>query len=179
MTFKKLVILKRSDHQNRRATARHRIAAIHHVTGAFGMIPVMTRTPKNHRLNATVLIKSAYPWVDEISGAASLAQMLLNNPNPDGSPRPSQKLCAGQTLLCKALGLKVPMWDAKRFDQELLYVEDVGQVPTQIIQTTRLGIPTGRDEHLMYRFVDAGYAPYCTRNPLRRGQVEGRDYFLI
>jgi DNA-3-methyladenine glycosylase len=31
----------------------------------------------------------------------------------------------------------------------------------------------------MYRFVDAGYAPYCTRNPLRRGQVEGRDYFLI
>ena len=44
---------------------------------------------------------------------------------------------------------------------------------------SRLGIPGGRDEHLMYRFVDAGYAPYCTRNPLRRGQVEGRDYFLI
>ena len=126
-----------------------------------------------------VLIKSAYPWVDETSGPASLAQMLLNNPNADGSPRASQKLCAGQTLLCKALGLKVPMWDAKRFDQELLFVEDVGQTPIQIIQTTRLGIPSGRDEHLMYRFVDAGYAPYCTRNPLRRGQVEGRDYFLI
>ena len=83
-----------------------------------------------HGPGNAVLIKSAYPWVDDISGAASLAQMLLNNPNPDGSPRPSQKLCAGQTLLCKALGLKVPMWDAKRFDQELLYVEDVGQVPT-------------------------------------------------
>ena len=109
----------------------------------------------------------------------SLAQMQLNNPDASGQPRADQRLCAGQTLLCKALGLKVPMWDAKRFDQELLYVEDVGQVPTQIIQTTRLGIPTGRDEHLMYRFVDAGYAPYCTRNPLRRGQVEGRDYFLI
>lgn len=126
-----------------------------------------------------VLIKSAYPWVDDLSGQASLAQMQLNNPNADGSPRTSQKLCAGQTLLCKALGLKVPMWDAKRFDQERLYVEDVGQVPAQIIQTTRLGIPSGRDEHLMYRFVDASYAPYCTRNPLRRGQVEGRDYFLI
>ncbi|MCS3514223.1 DNA-3-methyladenine glycosylase [Pseudomonas grimontii] len=126
-----------------------------------------------------VLIKSAYPWVDETSGPASLAQMLLNSPNANGSPRPTQKLCAGQTLLCKALGLKVPMWDAKRFDQELLYVEDVGQTPTHIIQTTRLGIPSGRDELLMYRFVDAGYAPYCTRNPLRRGQVEGRDYFLI
>lgn len=100
-----------------------------------------------------VLIKSAYPWIDELSGPASLAQMLLNNPNADGSPRPSQKLCAGQTLLCKALGLKVPMWDAKRFDQEQLYVEDIGQVPTQIIQTTRLGIPSGRDEHLMLSLI--------------------------
>ncbi|MDR9752979.1 DNA-3-methyladenine glycosylase [Pseudomonas sp. SZMC_28357] len=126
-----------------------------------------------------VLIKSAYPWVDELSGPASLAQMLLNNPDANGHPRASQKLCAGQTLLCKALGLKVPMWDAKRFNHELLLVEDTGPAPAHIIQTTRLGIPQGRDEHLMYRFVDAAYAPYCTRNPLRRGQVEGRDYFLL
>ncbi|UVM51237.1 DNA-3-methyladenine glycosylase [Pseudomonas sp. B21-015] len=126
-----------------------------------------------------VLIKSAYPWVDELSGPASLAQMLLNNPDAQGRPRPSQKLCAGQTLLCKALGLKVPVWDAKRFDHEVLLVEDRGPAPGHIIQTTRLGIPHGRDEHLMYRFVDAAYAPYCTRNPLRRGQIEGRDYFLL
>ena len=126
-----------------------------------------------------VLIKSAYPWVDEISGPASLAQMLLNNPDAQGRARPSQKLCAGQTLLCKALGLKVPVWDAKRFDHELLLVEDTGPAPSHIIQTTRLGIPHGRDEHLMYRFVDATYAQWCTRNPLRRGQVEGRDYFLL
>ncbi|MFA7941543.1 DNA-3-methyladenine glycosylase [Pseudomonas brenneri] len=126
-----------------------------------------------------VLIKSAYPWVDEVSGPGSLAQMLLNNPDASGRPRPAHKLCAGQTLLCKALGLKVPMWDAKRFDPQRLYVEDVNLTPAQIIQTTRLGIPGGRDEHLMYRFVDAGYAAYCTRNPLRRGQVEGRDYVLI
>ncbi|MBK5517193.1 DNA-3-methyladenine glycosylase [Pseudomonas sp. TH10] len=126
-----------------------------------------------------VLIKSAYPWVDDISGPASLAQMLLNNPDAQGRARPSQKLCAGQTLLCKALGLKVPMWDAKRFDHEVLLVEDTGPAPLHIIQTTRLGIPHGRDEHLMYRFVDATYAQWCTRNPLRRGQVEGRDYFLL
>ncbi|PTR27038.1 DNA-3-methyladenine glycosylase [Pseudomonas sp. GV085] len=126
-----------------------------------------------------VLIKSAYPWVDELSGPASLAQMLLNNPDAQGHPRPSQKLCAGQTLLCKALGLKVPVWDAKRFDHEVLLVEHVGQTPAHIIQTTRLGIPHGRDEHLMYRFVDAAYAAYCTRNPLRRGQVEDRDYFVL
>jgi DNA-3-methyladenine glycosylase len=31
----------------------------------------------------------------------------------------------------------------------------------------------------MYRFVDAAYAAHCTRNPLRRGQVEGRDYLLL
>ena len=126
-----------------------------------------------------VLIKSAYPWVDELSGSASLAQMLLNNPDAQGRPRPSQKLCAGQTLLCKSLGLKVPVWDAKRFDHEILLVEDVGQTPAHIIQATRLGIPHGRDEHLMYRFVDAAYAAYCTRNPLRRGQVEGRDYLIL
>ncbi|AIY41674.1 DNA-3-methyladenine glycosylase II [Collimonas arenae] len=126
-----------------------------------------------------VLIKSAHTWTDELSGSASLAQMQLNNPDAQGRPRPSHKLCAGQTLLCKALGLKVPVWDAKRFDHAVLLVEDTGPVPDHIIQTTRLGIPRGRDEHLMYRFVDAAYAPYCTRNPLRRGQVEGRDYFLL
>lgn len=123
-----------------------------------------------------VLIKSAYPWQDALSGPASLARMRLNNPDAQGRPRPDQKLCAGQTLLCKALGLKVPDWDAKCFDPERLRVDDVSQVPSRIIQTTRLGIPHGREEHLMYRFVDADYAAYCTRNPLRRGQVEGRDY---
>lgn len=126
-----------------------------------------------------VLIKSGYPWVDAVSDENALAQMLLNNPDASGNVRPPERLCAGQTLLCKALGLKVPMWDAKRFDEEQLFVEDVGQRPPRIIRTTRLGIPAGRDEHLMYRFVDAAYARFCTRNPVRRGQVEGRDYILI
>ncbi|MGE6388663.1 DNA-3-methyladenine glycosylase [Pseudomonas sp. NPDC078416] len=126
-----------------------------------------------------VLIKSAYPWVDGVSDENALARMLLNNPDASGNVRTPERLCAGQTLLCKALGLKVPMWDARRFDEEQLFVEDVGQRPPRIIQTTRLGIPAGRDEHLMYRFVDATYARFCTRNPLRRGQVEGRDYIFI
>ncbi|MFP3516978.1 DNA-3-methyladenine glycosylase [Pseudomonas sp. SIMBA_077] len=126
-----------------------------------------------------VLIKSAYPWVDALSGPASLAKMQDNNPDTHGVARPEQKLCAGQTLLCKALGLKVRDWDAKRFDRERLWVDDVRERPSRILQTTRLGIPHGRDEHLMYRFVDADYAAYCTRNPLRRGQVEGRDYLVL
>ena len=126
-----------------------------------------------------VLIKSAHPWLDPHSNAASLAQMQTNNPDSHGHPRPLEKLCAGQTLLCKALGLKVVDWDAQRFDPQRLFVEDVGEQPAEIVQTTRLGIPAGRDEHLPYRFVDAAFARCCTRNPLRRGQVEGRDYHLL
>ena len=132
-----------------------------------------------HGPGNAVLIKSAYPWFDDLSGPASLTQMQLNNPDTQGRPRPEQKLCAGQTLLCKALGLKVPEWDAKRFDPERLWVDDVGTRPSRIIQTTRLGIPHGRDEHLMYRFVDADHAACCTRNPLRRGQIEGSDYVML
>ncbi|TDF85866.1 DNA-3-methyladenine glycosylase [Pseudomonas sp. H9] len=126
-----------------------------------------------------VLIKSAVAFVDAISDANSLAQMQLNSPAANGQLRDSERLCSGQTLLCKALGLKVPHWDAKRFDAERLFVEDCGIKVKHIIQTTRLGIPAGRDEHLPYRFVDAEFARQCTRNPLRRGQVEGRDYFLL
>lgn len=126
-----------------------------------------------------VLIKSAHPWFDAISDAQTLATMLRNNPDRLGQPRPPERLCAGQTLLCKTLGLKVPEWDAQRFDPLRLFVEDVGERPQAIIQCARLGIPLGRDEHLPYRFVDAAFARHCTRNPLRRGQVEGRDYRLL
>ncbi|MNZ71072.1 3-methyladenine DNA glycosylase [compost metagenome] len=126
-----------------------------------------------------MLIKSALPWQDALSGAAALARMQANNPDRQGRPRPPEKLCAGQTLLCRALGLKVREWDGRRFDRQRLFVEDVGEQPAQIVQTTRLGIPYGRDEHLPYRFVDATYARQCTRNPLRRGQLAERDFQLI
>jgi DNA-3-methyladenine glycosylase len=132
-----------------------------------------------HGPGNAVLIKSAYPWVDALSDENALAQMTLNNPDASGQPRPPERLCAGQTLLCRALGLKVPEWDGHRFDPARFYVEDAGVRVPQIIQTTRLGIPAGRDEHLPYRFVDAEYARFCTRNPLRRGQVQGRDYELL
>ncbi|MGH8352566.1 MAG: DNA-3-methyladenine glycosylase [Pseudomonas sp.] len=123
-----------------------------------------------------VLIKSGHPWLDAISGPPSLALMQANNPDAQGRVRPAERLCAGQTLLCRALGLKVAEWDGQRFDCQRLFVEDVGERPLQIVQTSRLGIPRGRDEHLLYRFVDAAYVHHCTRNPLRRGRVEGRDF---
>ncbi|HYQ38189.1 MAG TPA: DNA-3-methyladenine glycosylase [Pseudomonas sp.] len=132
-----------------------------------------------HGAGNAVLIKSGFPWRDVLSGAAELAQMQHNNPDRQGHPRPLEKLCAGQTLLCRALGLKVSEWDGQRFDWQRLFVEDVGEAPAQIVQTVRLGIPRGRDEHLPYRFVDAAYARHCTRNPLRRGQLAGRDFQLI
>jgi len=124
-----------------------------------------------------VLIKSGFPHIDQFSGPDALAIMQRLNPDAKGHPRKLEKLCAGQTLLCKSLGLKVPEWNAKQLEPQRLFIEDMGLYPSTIIQTTRLGIPLGRDEHLPYRFVDAGYARYCTRNPLRRGQVEGRDYW--
>lgn len=123
-----------------------------------------------------VLIKSGHPWVDEVSGPRALACMQRLNPDAQGQPRPPARLCAGQTLLCRALGLKVPQWDAKAFDPRRFFVEDVGVRLDRLVRTTRLGIPAGRDEHLPYRYVDPAHAAFCTRNPLRRGQQAGRDF---
>ncbi|WP_459618039.1 DNA-3-methyladenine glycosylase [Bordetella sp. 2513F-2] len=126
-----------------------------------------------------VLVKSAHPWVDEVSGADALHRMQALNPDAGGAPRPPARLCAGQTLLCRALGLRVPDWDARRFDPACFFVEDVGAVVDRMVCTRRLGIPAGRDEHLMLRYVDPAYAAFCTRNPLRRGQEAGRDYVWV
>jgi len=123
-----------------------------------------------------VLIKGAVPWQDAISGPAALARMQALNPAANGSTRPVARLCAGQTLLCRALGLKVPDWDAQRCDPEKLYVADAGARPETLIRTPRLGIPSGRDTHLPYRFVDPDFVKSATQNPLRRGQWEGVDY---
>lgn len=126
-----------------------------------------------------VLVKSGHPWLDALSGPESLARMQQLNPDARGEPRPPTKLCAGQTLLCRSLGLKVPDWDARRFDPQEFYVEDLGHAPERLVCTPRLGIPAGRDEHLFYRYVDPAYAAFCTRNPLRRGQEAGRDYLWV
>ena len=77
--------------------------------------------------------------------------------------RETHRLCAGQTLLCKALNIKVPEWDQRTFDKNYFYVADVDYTPQTILQTTRLGIPKGRDEHLPYRFVDMQYVRATTR----------------
>jgi len=126
-----------------------------------------------------VLVKAGVPWCDALSGEAAIAQMHALNPSADGTPRPLARLCAGQTLLCRALALTVPRWNACRFDPAALYIADVGARPATLIRTTRLGIPPGRDEHLPYRYVDGEYAASATQNPLRRRQRIGIDYCLV
>lgn len=125
-----------------------------------------------------VLIKGARPYVDERSPESSLA--IMHALNPKGrTPRPVKKLCAGQTLLCQALAITVADWNAQAFDRDIFYIEDVGYRPKQIVQARRLGIPPGRDEHLMYRFIDGGHLASATSNPLtRRGAQESTDYII-
>lgn len=112
-----------------------------------------------------VLIKSGIVYADSVEVLEKMQQL---NPMPDHRERPIARLCSGQTLLCRALDLKVKEWNQKTFDRKRFYIEDVGYKPSQIIITRRLGIPLGRDEHLEYRFIDAEYAARCTRNPLNK-----------
>lgn len=116
-----------------------------------------------------VLFKSAMPYTAFAGAEAMVAHMLARNPLPGGRARRPERLCAGQTLLCRSLGLRVPDWDRRAFDGARLCLTDVGTVPQRIIRTQRLGIPPGRDGHLPYRYVDHAHAAHCTRNPLRRG----------
>ena len=136
-----------------------------------------------------VLIKSAYPYVEPSAEAGSLPSsiklMQRLNPTPSGDMRPIEKLCNGQTLLCQSLNLKVNQWDQQQFDKKVFYFEDIKQEPEtavqkKVIQTTRLGIPVGRDEHLPYRFIDYDYARFCTSNPLsKRHWLENKHYKIV
>jgi len=120
-----------------------------------------------------VLFKAAMALGDP----EGVAAMQALNPLGD-RPRPPARLCSGQTLICRSLSLRVPDWDGRPFD-ETFHVEDSGYRPPAVVQTTRLGIPAGRDEQLMWRFVDAARARHATSNPLtKRGWTEGREYLL-
>lgn len=120
-----------------------------------------------------VLVKSGFA----IEGIKKMQQL-----NPKGKAlqlRAPEKLCSGQTLLCKSLNLLVKKWDQKQFNKACFYIADYGHRPHKIIQTRRLGIPKGRDEDLLYRFVDYNLAEFCTENPLRKRKWQlNRDYFV-
>lgn len=113
-----------------------------------------------------VLIKSGVVHVDRRSPSHSVDVMHSLNP-VNGRRRALERLCSGQTLLCRSLGLKVPDWNQKTLKRGKLILDDVGYDPTHLVQAQRLGIPTGRDEHLPYRFVDHDAAHLATKNPLK------------
>jgi len=128
-----------------------------------------------------VLIKSGCLYQEENEPPRMLPTMQKLNPRKnDNLPRPRHRLCSGQTLLCRSLGLKVPEWNQQSFDRHRLFIEDVGYQPQKIIQCRRLGIPQGRDEDLRYRFIDYAKVASCTNNPLsKRKWQENRDYQVL
>jgi DNA-3-methyladenine glycosylase len=111
-----------------------------------------------------VLIKSGLAFTDRRSSEISLSVMQDLNPI-NGRMRSPERLCSGQTLLCRSLGLKVPDWNQGSLKRNKLFLEDVGYCPDRLVQCRRLGIPEGRDEHLPYRFVDYEYTRSATSNP--------------
>jgi DNA-3-methyladenine glycosylase len=126
-----------------------------------------------------VLLKAGRPFTDTVSPPASLELMHRLNPGAQGK-RPLERLCSGQTLICHALELRVADWNRRTFDPQRFFVEDVGYRPSRLIQARRLGIPSGRDEHLLYRFIDFDGVRSATSNPLtRRGSKEGIDFRIL
>ena len=77
----------------------------------------------------------------------------LNPQKNSLEPRPIKSLCNGQALLCNSLNIKVIDWDKKQFNPKSFYICCRRYKPKSILQTKRKGIPKGRDEDLLYRFV--------------------------
>lgn len=134
-----------------------------------------------HGKGNAVLIKSAVPFKDVKNFDSMVTIMQKLNPFKNKLDlRKPERLCSGQTLLCKSLNLRVKDWDQKTFSPKRFFISHQCYEPTKIIRTRRLGIPKGRDEHLLYRFVDYDYARFCTNNPLTRRKWQvGKDYFII
>lgn len=124
-----------------------------------------------HGAGNAVLIKSA---AADCTGEP-LIMMQRNNPMPDGRMRDAEKLASGQTLVCRSLGIDVKDYDGKQIEETDIRVTDDGYRPERIVQTVRLGIPAGRDEHLPFRFIDGKYIERCTAKP-KKGCFEVCGY---
>ena len=66
-----------------------------------------------------VLIKSGFPaWNDPLM----IGKMRQLNPSASKqADRPIERLCNGQTLFCKSLGLKVLEWDSRKLGLTKIY----------------------------------------------------------
>lgn len=125
-----------------------------------------------------VLLKSGIVFSESpVPNDMTRTMQRLNPPAKGAEPRPLQRLCSGQTLLCRSLNIKVKEWDGKIFDRNRLYIDHRGYIPETIIQARRLGIREERDSHLLYRFIDERYSSRSTKNILtEKKKKEGEDY---
>jgi DNA-3-methyladenine glycosylase len=128
-----------------------------------------------------VLFKAAVPVEDARTSPGAIEDMTRRNPvRTTGAPRVPHRLCAGQTLLCASLQLRVREWTGRAFDRDVFFLDDDGYAPDALIVAHRLGIPAGRDEHLMYRYLDPAHAQSATEDPTRkRAAREGRDWWVL
>lgn len=113
-----------------------------------------------------VLIKAGIAHMDNHSDI--LDQMVADNPiinyrTKDMRPRPYEFLCSGQSILCKSLRVTIAEWDAKDFDADKFFIEDIGYRPTNIVIGKRRGIPEDKDGNLPLRFVDENFIKYITK----------------
>lgn len=107
-----------------------------------------------------VLVKSGICFLDNDMDTIAFMQQI-NKKN--GKLRDIHYLASGQTLLCKSLMIDRVLWDKKQFNDEL-YIEDTGYIPENIVISSRLGIPKGRDNLLLpYRYVDKSFIKYATK----------------
>ena len=125
-----------------------------------------------------VLIKSGHPWVDARSGPEALARMQALNPDAAGRASAAQAVRRPDAAVPRP-GLESAGLGCAPLRPRGAVRGGRGRASSALVRCARLGIPAGRDEHLQYRYVDPAYAAFCTRNPLRRGQVAGRDYVWV
>ena len=119
-----------------------------------------------------------------------LQAMQRSNSLPGGRMREAERLCAGQTLLCRSLGLTVAGWDAQPLQlppplsaselrvapwrlpppsnpQLELQWWHVGDAPPTLLRAARLGIAAHRHSRLPYRFLDPRYLSSSTQGRAR------------
>lgn len=124
---------------------------------------------------SSVLVKSGIPFVVGPEGRNMLNKMHDLNP-VNGRTREDHRLCSGQTLICKSLGLKVRDWNKCEMEEHKLYVEDIGYLPKSLTACRRLGMSLHRNHKALHRVFDAEHAASITKDPRTKNSKEGVDY---
>jgi DNA-3-methyladenine glycosylase len=118
-----------------------------------------------------LLNKSAFPHEDQYTNINALNHLphLLQE-----RTEPFQPMFRTNPIM-SVTGVKGHRLDQQCFQADIFYLDDIGEQAERIIQTTRPGIPEGRDGHLHYR----DFTKYCT-SPLNKARPgRGLHYSFI